>query len=322
MLEANSHAHNDGRRARVVVADDHSRIRQAIEQVLSPSFDVVAAVADGHQAVDAASRLDPDVVILDITMPVLDGFAAARELARRGVRAKIVFLTVHASDEYVTAAVATGVEGYVEKSRVATDLEDAIRHVLAGRLRLPASSSLLDITDRRARHALQFSANDDARFDEMSRFAMRALRRGDVAVAVGRPAMLDGIGSRLTDARFDLTALGERGRYQAFDAEEYLSHGMRGDEPDEASLVEFVHKLEHSRVTSAEGPSRNLVAFGEIAPVLLRDGNIRGALAIERIWHSHASFHTLCSYCSADLAGDGRREVLNDLYAIHGTVSA
>jgi DNA-binding NarL/FixJ family response regulator len=320
MSETDSQVRNRSR-ARVVVGDDHSRIRQAIEEVLSSSFDVVAAVADGRQAVDAAHQLDPDVVVLDITMPVLDGFDAARELVRCGARAKIVFLTVHASDEYVAAAVEVGGQGYVEKLRLTTDLEDAIKHVLAGRLRLPTSSSLLGIADRRARHAVQFYANDDARFDELSRFATRALRRGNVAVAVGRPAMLDGVASRLTDARFDLTSLGERGRYQAFDAEEYLSHAMHGDEPDEASLVEFLQGLEHARVTSAEGKSKDLVVFGEVAPLLLRDGNIRGALAIERIWHSHASrFHTLCSY-GADLEADGRREVFNQLCAVHDTVS-
>jgi DNA-binding NarL/FixJ family response regulator len=310
-------------RARVVVADDHSRIRQAIEEVLSSPFDVVAAVADGRQAVDAAHRLDPDVVVLDITMPVLDGFEAARELVRCGSRAKIVFLTAHASDEYVAAAVDAGVDGHVEKSRLSRDLEEAITHVLAGRLRVPSASSLLGIADARARHAVQFYANEDARIDELSRFAAQALRRGNVAAVVGRPAMLDRVASRLTDARFDLASLAARGRYQAFDAEECLSNAMRGDEPDEASLVEFMGKLEHARVTCAEGTSKELVAFGEIAPLLLRDGNMRGALALERMWHSRATrFHTLCSYCCFDLDAHGGRDAFRQLYAVHGTVSA
>ena len=317
MSETDPLVRNRGR-ARVVVADDHSFIRTAIEEVLSSSFDVVAAVADGRQALDAVHRLDPDVVVLDITMPVLDGLGAARELVGRGARAKIVFVSVHQGDEYVAAAVEAGVQGYVLKSRLVTDLEEAIKHALESRLRLPTSSSLLGIADRRARHAVQFYTNDDARLDELNRFASRALRRGDTVVAVGRPAMLSGIASRLTDIGFDLTSLGERGRYRALNAEEYLSHGMRGDEPDEALLVELVHGLGHA----SAGESTRVVVFGEVAPLLLRDGNIDGALAIERIWHSHASFHTLCSYSSADLEAHGRREVFDQLCAVHHAVSS
>ena len=134
--------------------------------------------------------------------------------------------------------------------------------------------------------------------------------------------MLSGMASRLTDTGFDLTSLRERGRYQALDADEYLSHGMCGNEPDEALLVEFVHRLEQANATAADDASTRLVVFGEIAPTLLRDGNIDGALAIERIWHSHASFHTLCSYCATDLEADGRREVFNQLCTVHHAVSS
>jgi CheY-like chemotaxis protein len=320
MSEMRSPVRHDGR-ARVLVADDHAPLRDAIRGVLSSSFDVVAAVADGRQAIDAACELDPDVIVLDITMPVLDGFGAARELVRRGSRAKIVFLTVHAGDEYVAAAVDAGVEGYVLKSRLVTDLPDAIRHVLGGRLRLPTSSSLLGIADWRARHAVQFYGNDDARLDELTRFATGALRRGDVVVAVGRPALLSGVSARLTGEGFDLTFLGERGRFQALDAEEYLSHAMRGDQLDEAVLVELVHRLERARVTSAVGNPKGLVVFGEIAPLQLREGNIHGALAIERLWHSQASFHTLCSYSCADVEAQGGRDLVDLLCALHQAVS-
>ena len=308
-------------RARVVVADDHSHIRKAIEEVLSPSFDVIATVADGREALDAVHRLDPDVVVLDITMPALDGFGVARELVGRAARAKIVFLSVHEGDEYVAAAVEAGVPGYVVKSRLATDLPDAITHVLDGRLRLPTSSSLLGIADRRASHAVQFYTRDDDRFDDLNRFATRALRRGDTVVAIGRPAMLSGIASRLIHGGFDLTSLSDVGRYQAVDAEQYLSHGMRGDKPDEAALVDLVHGLAHPSAPAADGESPRVVVFGEVAPLLVRDGNIDGALAIERIWHRHAAFQTLCSYCRTDLA-HGRREVFDEVCAVHQAVSS
>lgn len=313
----------DRGRPRVVVADDHTAIRHAIEEVLSSSFDVVATVANGRQAVEAAHRLAPDVVLLDITMPELDGFGAARELVRRGTRAKLLFLSVHDGDEYVAAAVDAGVQGYVHKSRLATDLVDAIRHALEGRLRLPTSSSLLGLADPRARHAVHFSANDDTRLHDLHQFAARALRRGDSVVAVARPALLDGLTSRLADAGFDLASLSARGRYQALDAEECLSRAMRGDELDEAALVGLLRTLEDAHATSAEGGAKDLVVFGEVSALLLQDGNVRGALTLERIWHSHSSrFQTMCSYRSADFEACDRRETVDQLYAVHQAVSA
>ena len=312
----------DRGRPRVVVADDHTAVRHAIEEVLSSSFDVVAAVPDGRQAVEAAQQLNPDVVVLDITMPRLDGFGAVHELVGQGTGAKLLFLSVHDGDEYVAAAVDAGVQGYVVKSRLATDLEDAVRHVLEGRLWLPTSSSLLGLTDPRALHAAHFSADHDARLGELQRFAGRALRHGDAVVAVGRAALLDGLTSRLADDGFDLGSLAARGRYLALDAEAYLSRIMRGDEPDEAALVGLLRTLEDAHAASDDGGARDLVVFGEVAPLLLRDGNVRGALAIERIWHSHSSrFRTLCSYCSADTKASGWHEAVGPLHAVHHAVS-
>lgn len=310
-------------RPRVVIADDHPTMRNAIEEVLSTSFDIVAAVADGRQAVEAAERLDPDVVVLDIRMPVLDGFGAARELVGRGTRAKLLFLSVYDGDHYVSAAVDAGVHGYIAKPRLATDLEDAIRHVLQGRLRLPTSSSLLGLTDLRARHAAHVSENDQSRLRDLHEFGAGALRRGGRVVAVARRTLLDSLTSRLVDDGFDLASLRARGRYQELVAEECLSLVMRGDELDEAALTGLLRALENASASSAEHESNDLVVFGEVAPVLWHDGNVRAALTLERIWHEHSGgFQTLCSYRRADLEACDRPEAVDELYALHAAVSA
>ena len=310
-------------RPRVVIADDHPTMRNAIEEVLSTSFDIVAAVADGRQAVEAAERLDPDVVVLDIRMPVLDGFGAARELVGRGTRAKLLFLSVYDGDNYVSAAVDAGVHGYVAKPRLATDLADAVTHVLQGRLRLPTSSSLLGLTDPRTRHVAQVSENDHARLQDLHEFAGRALTRGDSFVAIARLALLDGLASRLADEGFDLESLGERGRYQAIDAEAYLSLAMQGGELDESAVVLLIRTLESAHAASNTGETNNLVVFGEGAPLLWHHGYVRAALTLERIWNEHSgSFQTLCAYPRADLEACDRPEAVDELYALHPAVSA
>ncbi len=88
-------------RVRVCIADDHIAIRDRAVQQLAHEFDVVGAVGDGQALLDAAAALDPDVVILDISMPALDGIKAAERLQETGCRAKIVFLTVHEIEYHV-----------------------------------------------------------------------------------------------------------------------------------------------------------------------------------------------------------------------------
>ena len=115
---------NDGeRRLRVLVADDNASILAKASTRLARDFEVVAAVSDGRQAVYAARRLDPDVAVLDVTMPELDGFQTARVLKQSGSRAKIVMMTMHDSDEFVAAAIESGAHGYVLKTRMQSDLK-------------------------------------------------------------------------------------------------------------------------------------------------------------------------------------------------------
>jgi DNA-binding NarL/FixJ family response regulator len=120
-------------RARVFLADDHEAFLAVEVQLLEPEFEVVITVNDGRQALEQATRLSPDVVILDITMSKMDGIATAQHLRAAGSRAQIVFLTVHSDPDYVRAGLAAGATGYVVKSRLASDLVPALREALAGR---------------------------------------------------------------------------------------------------------------------------------------------------------------------------------------------
>jgi DNA-binding NarL/FixJ family response regulator len=117
----------------VLLADDHADFRAATARLLASEFDVVETVGNGQAAVDDTSRLDPDLLVVDIGMPVLNGLQAARRLKAAGSRAKIVFLTVHDDADYVRAAQSAGGLGYVVKSRLASDLPIALREALAGR---------------------------------------------------------------------------------------------------------------------------------------------------------------------------------------------
>jgi DNA-binding NarL/FixJ family response regulator len=125
-------AHESEAKLKVLLADDHVRVLATVEDMLRTDFRIVAAVTDGRSALEAAKKLNPDVVVLDITMPGLDGLKAAQQLRRLGSTAKIVFLTVHEDEAYIAAARTCG-DGYVLKSRLHSDLRVAIDEAIAGR---------------------------------------------------------------------------------------------------------------------------------------------------------------------------------------------
>jgi len=118
---------------RVLLADDHETILAQVRQTLGEDFRVVGAVANGRDAVDEVRRLDPDVLVIDISMPILDGLQAVSQLRSINRRTKVVFLTVHEDQEFVAAAFSAGASGYVTKADVMTDLVPAIHEALEGR---------------------------------------------------------------------------------------------------------------------------------------------------------------------------------------------
>lgn len=119
-------------KARVLLADDHEGILAWVRTVLEEEFEVVGAVRNGRNAVEQVQHLDPDLLVIDIVMPILDGLRAAAELNSNS-RTKIVFLTLHRERDFVAAAFAAGASAYVLKSEMAQALVPAIRDALQGR---------------------------------------------------------------------------------------------------------------------------------------------------------------------------------------------
>lgn len=120
-------------KARILVADDHTLLADGFRLMLEPEFQVVGSVEDGHELLSAATKLKPDVVLMDISMPLLNGIDAAQRLRKLLPACKIIFVTMHSDPDYVTAAFRAGASGYVLKRAAAMELITAIRQVLQGR---------------------------------------------------------------------------------------------------------------------------------------------------------------------------------------------
>src|SRR6266571_580485 len=127
---------------RVLLADDHGLIRQGLKALLEgQGFQVVGEASDGQEMLRTAEKTRPDVAILDIRMPVLNGVDAARELKKSSPNTKIIILTQHDENQYVTEALHAGAKGYVLKSQAAEDLVRAIQEVCRGSVYLSPSIS-------------------------------------------------------------------------------------------------------------------------------------------------------------------------------------
>lgn len=168
---------------RILLADDHKIVLDGLRSLLAPDFDIVGAAADGRQLLQLAQSLQPDVVVADISMPLLNGIDAARQLP--GVR--FVFLTMHPDPSYLLRALQAGALGYVLKHAASEDLTTAIRHALRGEsyvspgLRTPAIDEMLDETKVHLRQSLELTPRQ--------REVLQLLAEGKSAKEIG--AILD-----------------------------------------------------------------------------------------------------------------------------------
>jgi DNA-binding NarL/FixJ family response regulator len=129
------------KRARILLADDHTLTLEGICAVLEPHHEIVGMVMDGRALLDAALRLKPDLIVLDITMPLLNGIDAAVQIKKSLPGVKLLFVTMHVNPAYLEAALNAGGTGYVLKSAAREELLEAINSVLNGRIYVTPSLS-------------------------------------------------------------------------------------------------------------------------------------------------------------------------------------
>jgi DNA-binding NarL/FixJ family response regulator len=293
-----------GVRPSVLLVDDHRAVLDTVSTMLAREFDVAAAATSGVQAVEIARRLDPDLIVLDINMPGLDGFQTFRALREAGSRAGIVFLSVFDVEEHVAEAFRCGGRGYVVKARAARDLATALRQAHLGRRFAPSLSCMCELSGDRG-HDMQVHADLPPFLDDLATLFDGALRRGDATCVISTGEVRDGLRARLRTRGWEIDG---HPRYLAVEAAEALSRFMRDGLPDRSLLAAIAAEMEEYRRAVVERGTNRLTIYGTMSGQLIAEGNAKGALALESLWHTltrELPFYTVCGYDQRCFDGSG-----------------
>lgn len=290
---------NAGQRPKVFLVDDDRQVLTVVSAMLAADFDVVGVATEGTQALDIARLVDPDIIVLDIDMPGLDGFQTLRALEQGGLRStRVVFLSSHDEDEIVTEAFRCGARGYVLKPRAARDLPSALDQALLGRLFVPSLTSLFRLA-KNGGHAVQLHAGVESFIDGLAALFDLALRRGDATCVIATERVREGLGDRLRSRGWNVGGSSGHKRYLVIDAADALNRFMRNGLPDAERLAEIAAELEQYRLAVAERATSRLTLFGNMVVLLSANGNAEAVIALESLWNTltrSLPFLTLCGY--------------------------
>jgi DNA-binding NarL/FixJ family response regulator len=311
---------------RVLVVDDYDAWRRHICLVLKTQkeIQVIAEARDGLEAVQKAQELRPDLILLDIGLPTLNGIEAARRIRNLSPQSKVLFITQETSADIVLGALATGAAGYVVKTDVRTELLTALEAVsrgekyvstrLADRVSTKASvagarpdasigtfategSSLRSA--RETGHVVNFHTDDAALLDGLSSLIGDSVGAGESAVAVMTSSHRSGLEKRLIAQRFEVSEAINNGRLAIYDADQALSQFMDAAGPSrERFLLQFGDIVRRARA-AAVAKNRRVVIFGEMVAVLWAREQYEAAIRLEGLWNELAltcPFYLCCAY--------------------------
>jgi DNA-binding NarL/FixJ family response regulator len=170
-------------RPRILIADDHNLVAELCKRLLENDFDVVGTVADGRALVRVAGELKPDVIVLDIAMPVLNGLDAGRQVKKMLPAVKLVFLTMNPDADVAAEAFARGASGYLLKTCAATEMVLAVRDVLRGKTYLSKALSRDAVDSLRWQH--KDLVSEEERLTDRQREVLQLLAEGKVMKEIG-----------------------------------------------------------------------------------------------------------------------------------------
>jgi DNA-binding NarL/FixJ family response regulator len=315
---------------RILLVDDYKDWRNRIRSLLQerPEWQIIFEASDGSEAVQKAIELNPDVILLDIGLPKLNGFEAARRIRQHSPNSKIVFVSQENSLDFVQEAFSTGAQGYVYKASAQSDLLPAIEAVLRDIQFFPnmlRGNMPPDTTRARAphHHDVQFYSDDAVFLDGCTRFIAAALGVGNVAAVVATESHRDSLFQRLKADGLDVDVAIKQGRYISLDVGKTLSTFMVNDMLDSDRFVEVVCGLVSGAAMAGKREHSRVAICGECGPWLWAQGKVDAAIKLEQLLNQLATvyeFDVLCAYALSSFQGEEDEYVFQNICAEHSAV--
>ena len=331
------------------MVEDFEPFRRFICSTLrkTPEFQIVEEASDGLEAVRKAEELQPDLIMLDVGLPSLNGIDAARRIRKLSPKSKILFMSQEASADVVQEAFASGALGYVVKAHAGSDLSAAVEAVLQGRQFvsgglsghdfIPASDpkpldrpneslppTALGRTEITRSHEVEFYPDDAAFVVGFTRFIEATLESGSAVIVIATASHRKSLLQRLREHGVDIVAAVEQGRYVPVDVAETLATFMVNDQPDPARLLKAASNL-IAAARASIGDRFRIAACGECAPTLWEQGKADAAVEVEQLWDEIAKSYNvdiLCGYVLSSFQREQESHIYERICAEHSAVSS
>ena len=308
---------------------------------------VIGEASDGFEAVNQAEELQPDLILLDVGLPTLNGVEAARRIRKLSPESKILFVSQESSAAVVREALAEGAKGYVLKTDARRDLLTAVDAVLRGEQFVgkrfsghdfvgashttasqefrtkSALAPLQQNIENTHRHEVRFNSADEYFLDSFTQFIGAALKVGNAVIVVATESHRDSLLPRLQAYGLDIGAVIEQGRYISLDAAETISTFMVNDLPDPGKFLRVTGDLIAEAAKAVKVAHGRVAACGECAPLLWAQGKAEAAIRLEHLWDEIAKSYgldVLCAYPLGSFQGGMDSHIFQRICAEHSAV--
>ncbi|MGA7292913.1 MAG: response regulator [Terriglobales bacterium] len=335
---------------RVLVVEDYEPFRRFVCSTLRkrPELQIVGESSDGLEAVRNSEELQPNLIVLDIGLPSLNGIEAARRIREFSPESKILFVSQESSADVVQVAFSAGALGYVLKSHAGSELSAAVEAVLKDRKFVGSGLSgnpFTDTSNSRALdrpcrdeadrslamgrpettrcHKAEFYSNDAVFVAGLTRFIEAALEDGNAVILVASESHRKSLLQTLKEHGVDIVAAVEERRYISLDVADTLSTFMVNDLPDPTRFLKLSGNLVAAAAKGSKGECRRVAACGECAPSLWEQGKADAAIQLEHLWDEVAKNHNvdiLCGYVLKNFQHEQESHIYERICAEHSAV--
>jgi DNA-binding response OmpR family regulator len=331
------------------VVEDSEPFRKFICSTLGkrPKLQIVGEVIDGLEAVQRAEKLQPDLIVLDIGLPSLNGIEVARRVSKLSPESKMLFVSQESSADVIQEALGTGARGYVVKTDAGRELLEAVNAVLRGEQfvgRRFSGHDFVGVSNAKVsqavradgtfaphqenseithRHDVGFYSDDARLLHDLTQFIGASLKAGNAAIVVATESHRDSLLPRLQTLGLDMGAAIEQGRYIALDAADTLSALMLNGMPDPVRFLNLLGNLSMSASKAATGKKARVAIFGECVHILWAQGNAEAAIQFEKLGNQLAKKYDvdiLCGYSLGNVDVGMQDHIFQQICAEHSAV--